>query len=191
MREASRTQQHQNWREKQIYLLIPATRCSDSHTVLLKLIHVACNGTRQPGVYKQPGIIVRHCSWILVLLHTPEPLNVMANTVHNISIAMENEVLTQNHHVEQPLRNRSCRVIFYEKVSVDAPQRVLRVSKKAGGVSLISSIQLAVKVHFFPWPCCLETLITSPVLNCICVVGADAGASVLLLQLFPHGKCLR
>ena len=129
MREASRTQRHRNRRKKQIWLLIPATRCSDPHSVLVKLIHVACNGTRQPRVYRQPGMIERHSSWILVLLHTPEPLNVTANTVHNISITIENDVLPQHHHVEQPLRNKSCRVIFYEKVSVDDPQRVLLVPK--------------------------------------------------------------
>ena len=68
-----------------------------------------------------------HCGWILVLLHTPEPLYVAANTVHNISLAIENDVFPQHHHIEQPLRNKFCSVIFNEKVSVDDPQRVLQI----------------------------------------------------------------
>ena len=71
-------------------------------------------------------MVERHCGWILVLLHTPQPLHVAANTVHNISLAIENEVLAQHHHIEQPLGNKSFRVIFNEKVSVDDPQRVLQ-----------------------------------------------------------------
>ena len=68
-----------------------------------------------------------HCGWILVLLHTPEPLYVAANTVHNISLARENDIFPQYHHIEQPLRNKSCSVIFNEKVSVDDSQRVLQI----------------------------------------------------------------
>ena len=72
-------------------------------------------------------MVERRCGWILVLLHMPQPLHVAANTVHNISLAIENDVLPQHHHIEQPLRNKSCRVIFHEKVSVDDPQRVLQI----------------------------------------------------------------
>ena len=68
-----------------------------------------------------------HGSWIPVLLYMPQPLHVAANTVHNISLAMENDVLPQHLHVERMLRNKSCRVIFNEKVSVDDPQRVLQI----------------------------------------------------------------
>ena len=63
-----------------------------------------------------------HCGWIFLLLHTPEPLYVAANTLHNISLAIENDVFPQHHHIEQPLRNKSCSVIFNEKVSVDDPE---------------------------------------------------------------------
>ena len=69
----------------------------------------------------------RRCSWILVLFHTPQPLHVAANTVHNISIVIENDVHPKHHHIEQPLRNKSCRFIFHEKVSVDDQQGVLQV----------------------------------------------------------------
>ena len=72
-----------------------------------------------------------HCGWILVLLHTPEPLHFAANTVHNISLAIENDVFPQHHHIEQPLRNKSWRVVFNEKVSVDDPQRVLQIPETA------------------------------------------------------------
>ena len=68
-----------------------------------------------------------HCGWILVLLHTPEPLYVAANTVHNISLAIENHVFPKHHHIEQPLRNKSCSVLFNDKVSVDDPQPVLQI----------------------------------------------------------------
>ena len=55
--------------------------------------------------------------------------------------------------------------------------------KRGAGVSSISSIRHAVKVHLFPWSSCLVTLITSRVLNCVCV-GADAGASAFLCSCF-------
>ena len=47
--------------------------------------------------------------------------------------------------------------------------------KQADGVSLISSIRHAVKANLLPCSSCLDTLITSPVLNCVCG-GADDGA---------------
>ena len=68
-----------------------------------------------------------HCGWILLLLHMPEPLYVAANTLHNISLAIENDVFPQHHHIEQPLGNKSCSVIFNEKVSLDDPQWVLQI----------------------------------------------------------------
>ena len=64
-------------------------------------------------------MIERHNSWILVLLDTPELLNVSANTVHHISVAIENDILTKHHHIERPLGHKSCRVIFQERVSAD------------------------------------------------------------------------
>ena len=72
-------------------------------------------------------MVESHCCWIFLLLHTPEPLYVAANTLHNISLAIENDVFAQHHHIEQPLRNKSCSVIFNEKVSVNDPQRVLQI----------------------------------------------------------------
>ena len=68
-----------------------------------------------------------HCGWIFLLVHTPEPLYVAANTLHNISLAIENDVFSEHHHIEQPLRNKACSVIFNEKISVDDPQRVLQI----------------------------------------------------------------
>ena len=55
--------------------------------------------------------------------------------------------------------------------------------KRTGGVCSIFSIRHAVKANLLPCSACLETLITSPVLSCVCV-GADAGASVLLCSCF-------
>ena len=55
--------------------------------------------------------------------------------------------------------------------------------KQAGGVSSISSIHHAVNANFLPCSSCLQTLITSPVLNCVCG-GADDGASVFLCSCF-------
>ena len=68
-----------------------------------------------------------HSGWIFFLLHTPEPLYVAGNTLQNISLAIENDFFPQHYHIEQPLRNKSCSVIFNEKVSVDDPQRVLQI----------------------------------------------------------------
>ena len=64
-----------------------------------------------------------HCGWNSLLLHTPELRYVAANTLHNISLAIENDVFPQHHHIEQPLRNKSCSVIF----NVDERQRVLQI----------------------------------------------------------------
>ena len=64
---------------------------------------------------------------MLVLCHTPQPLHVAANTVHNISLSIENDVLPQHYPIEQPFRNKSCRVRFHEEVSVDDPQRVSQI----------------------------------------------------------------
>ena len=61
-----------------------------------------------------------HCGWNFLLLHTREPLYVAANTLQYISLAIENEVFPQHPHIEQPLWNESCSVIFNKKVSVDA-----------------------------------------------------------------------
>ena len=80
-------------------------------------------------LYRQPGMVERRCGWILVPLHMRQPLHVAANTVHNISFAIENDVLPQHHHIEQPLRNKYCRVVFHEKVSVDDPHRVLQIQE--------------------------------------------------------------
>ena len=65
-----------------------------------------------------------------------------------------------------------------------------RSRKRAGGVSSISSIRQAVKANLLPCSSCFETLITSPVLSCVCD-GANDGALSLPLQLFPHGQRLR
>ena len=52
---------------------------------------------------------------------------ILARFSNNISLALENDVLPQHHHIEQPLQNKSCRVILNEKVNVDDPQRVVQI----------------------------------------------------------------
>ena len=58
-----------------------------------------------------------------------------------------------------------------------------RSQKRAGGVSSISSIRQAVKENLLPCLSCFETLITSPVLSCVCD-GANDGGSVFLCSCF-------
>ena len=60
----------------------------------------------------------------------------------------------------------------------------VHIPKRACGVSSISPTRHVVKVHLVPWSSCLETLIPSPVLNCVCVIGADAGCSAFLCSCF-------
>ena len=55
--------------------------------------------------------------------------------------------------------------------------------ERAGGVSSISSIQHAIKANLLPCSSCLETLITSPVFNCVCG-SADNSASVFVCNCF-------
>ena len=55
--------------------------------------------------------------------------------------------------------------------------------KRAGGVCSTSPIRQAVKANLFPCSSCLQTLITSPVLSCVCD-GANDGASVFLCSFF-------
>ena len=148
MREASRTHWHQKQQKRQIYLLIPAARCSNTHSLLVKLIHVCCDETRHPRVYRQPGMIERNCRWILLPLDTPQPLHASANTVNHIHLTIESQILTQHHHIEQPLRSESCRVVFYEEVSVENPQWLLQVPD-TGWWCL---------VHFLHTACCQSAL---------------------------------
>ena len=61
--------------------------------------------------------------------------------------------------------------------------RYCRSRKRAGGVSWISSIRQAVKENLLPCSSCLDTLITSPVLSCVCD-GFNDGASVFLCSCF-------
>ena len=182
MPEAWRTQRRRKQQKRHIYLPIPAACCSDPHSVLLKLIHVGCDRTRNPGVYRQPGMRERDRSWILLLVYTAEPLHVSANTVHHVSVAKKNQTVTKHHHSKQPVRNESCRVLFHRKVSVDNPQQVLQVQET--GWWCLFDILNTVQVHLVPWSPCLETLITLPVLICVCVVVADAGASAFLCSCF-------
>ena len=61
--------------------------------------------------------------------------------------------------------------------------RYCRSQKLAGGVYSIYSIQQAAKENLLPCSSCLDTLITSPVLSCVCD-GANDGASVFLCSFF-------
>ena len=58
-----------------------------------------------------------------------------------------------------------------------------RSRKRPGGVSSIFSIRQAVKAYLIPCSSDLETLITSPLLSCVCE-GADDGASTFLCSCF-------
>ena len=75
-------------------------------------------------------MIERHCTWVLPLPNTPEPLYVLTNTGHHISLAIEDQILSQRHHAEQPLGTESCRIVFQEEVGVDNPQLVLQVPER-------------------------------------------------------------
>ena len=58
-----------------------------------------------------------------------------------------------------------------------------RYRERAGGVYSISSVRQAVKANMLPCLFCLQTVITSPVLSCVCD-GANDGASVFLCSCF-------
>ena len=129
-------------------------------------------------------MIERYSKWVPLVLDTPEPLNVSANTKHHVSVAIENEslnnIMTSNNHLgTNPAESHSTK-----RSALTTHNGYCKSLKRAGGVSLISPIRHAVKVHLVPWLSCLETWITLPVLNCVCVVGANAGASALPCSCF-------
>ena len=124
MREGSRTQWCQKQGKQRIYLLVAAGCSSNQHSVLVKLIHVGGDGTPPLRIHSELGVIERHCTWVLHLLGTPKPLYVPTNTIHPISVAIENQILSQHRHIERPLWNQYCRVVFLKEVGVDNPQWV-------------------------------------------------------------------